>query len=324
MPDDDEQPDSRGRALWSGVITFGLVSVPVDMFPANRPRLVSLRMVDEQGTPLSRRYFCPEDGEPVDWEEIVRGYETEKDQYVVVTDEELEGLEPEKSREIDLRQFVDLADVDPMYFERAYFLAPASESNKAYRLLAEAMERAGRAGIATFVMRGREYLVALISERKILRAETLRFHDELRTASDVGLPGLGKAEPKRVREMEQAMQKLAAREFDRDELSDDYAERLQKLVAKKLKAGEDVVEMPEETEEEPSGGAEIIDIMEILKQRLAGEGRTEPRAKGGNGKAERLEDRSKEELYARAQELDIPGRSAMTKKQLAQAIRKSQ
>ncbi|MBA3564028.1 MAG: Ku protein [Gammaproteobacteria bacterium] len=324
MPDEDEQPRAQGRALWSGVITFGLVSVPVDLFPANRARSVSLRMIDEEGTPLSRRYFCPEEDRPVDWDEIVRGYETEKEKYVVVTDEELDALEPEKSREIDLRRFVDLSEIDPMYFERAYFLAPASESNKAYRLLAEAMDRAGRAGIATFVMRGKEYLVALISEHKILRAETLRFHDELRSASSVGLPKLEKAEVKRVREMEQAIQKLSAKSFDRDEMSDDYAERLRKLVARKLKSGEDVVEVAEDVEDELSGGAEVIDIMEILKQRLEGQGRSVRASASSGGKASDLENRSKEDLYARAQKLDIPGRSSMTKKELVRAIRKAQ
>ena len=323
MPEDEEQDVARGRSLWSGLISFGLVSVPVDLFPANRARSVSLRMIDEDGTPLSRRYFCPQEEEPVDWDEIVRGYETEKDKYVVVTDDELNALEPEKSREIDLRRFVELAEIDPMYFERAYFLAPASESNKAYRLLAETMERAGRAGIATFVMRGKEYLVALIAEKGILRAETLRFHDELRSAATVGLPGIGKPDPKQARAMEQAIRDLSAKEFDRDELSDDYAQRLRELVEKKVEAGDGVVEMPEGAEDEVSGGAEVIDIMEILKQRLQGQGRA-PRAGGKRGaeaKAAGLEDLSKEELYTRAQELDIAGRSAMTKKQLAQAIR---
>lgn len=326
MPEDDEQPIARTRGIWSGVITFGLVSVPVDLFPANRASSVSLRMVDGEGTPLSRRYFCPEEERPVDWDEIVRGYETEKDKYVVVTDEELEGLAPEKSREIDLRRFVDLSEINPMYFERAYFLAPAGQTTKAYRLLAEAMERAGRAGIATFVMREKEYLVALISEHKILRAETLRFHDELRSAETVGLPKPKKAEPKRVRQFEQAIRKLSADELERDELSDDFAQRLLQLVERKLKSGENVVELPESEEEEASGGAEIIDIMEILKQRLAGEGRasrTSEKSSAGS-KAARLEDRSKEQLYARAQELDIAGRSAMSKKELARAIRQAQ
>ncbi|CAN5287533.1 Ku protein [soil metagenome] len=323
MPEDEEeQPQIHGRALWSGVITFGLVSVPVDLFPANRARSLSLRMIDEDGTPLSRRYFCPDENRPVDWDEIVRGFETEKDQYVVVTDEELEALEPEKSREIDLRRFVELSDVDPMYFERAYFLAPAGETVKAYRLLAEAMERAGRAGIATFVMRGKEYLVALIAESGLLRAETLRFHDELRSAADVGLPNGGRADPKLVRGMQQAMRKLASEDFDRDDLGDAYAQRLRWLVEKKLESGTGVVEAQEAVEEEASGGAEIIDIMEILKQRLAG--REQAAGSGGKQRSRRtaaLEARSKEELYEQARKLKIPGRSSMTKQELARAIR---
>ncbi|HER62653.1 MAG TPA: Ku protein, partial [Desulfobacteraceae bacterium] len=163
-----------GGAFWSGAITFGLVSIQVDLYSAHRPKTAALRMVDQSGTPLQRRYFCPRDHKPVGGYDIIRGYEIEEGRYIVVTDAELEELEPEKSREIDLRSFVDLADVDPAYFQHAYFLIPAGSVNKAYRLLAEIMERSGRAGIATFVMKEREHLVAIIAEGGILRAETLR------------------------------------------------------------------------------------------------------------------------------------------------------
>src|SRR6185436_16804809 len=115
-------------------------------------------------------------------------YEIAKDKYVVVTDEELERLEPEKSRDIDLRHFVKAEEIAPMYFEHAYFLAPAGGSLKAYQLLAETMERKGRAGLATFVMRDKEYIVAILAENGILRAEILRFPDEIRTPKEIGLP----------------------------------------------------------------------------------------------------------------------------------------
>lgn len=114
----------------------------------------------------------------------MRGYEVEKDRFILVDDEELVALAPEKSQEIDLKRFVELSEIDPVYFERAYFLAPDRDAVKAYRLLARTMEEAGRAGIATFVMRGKEYLVAIIAEQGFLRAETLRFHDELRIPGD--------------------------------------------------------------------------------------------------------------------------------------------
>ena len=189
----------RPRSFWSGTIAFGLVSIPVSLYVASRSGGISLRMVDEDGTPLRRRYFCSKDGEPLEADDIVRGYEVEKDRFVIVKDEELEALAPEKSREIDLKRFVPLAQIDPIWFERGYFLAPDKGAMKAYRLLANTMEQEGRAGIATFVMRGKEYLVAIIGQQGLLRAETLRFHDELRTPDDVGLPTLDKADAKRIR-----------------------------------------------------------------------------------------------------------------------------
>ncbi len=194
MPEieDEQQSGASTRPFWSGVITFGLVSIPVNLLPANRQTRVSLRMLSPEGHPLSRRYYAPATGRELTDQQMVRGYEIEKDEYVVVTDEELERLAPERSRAIDLRQFVDAEQIPPLYFERAYFLVPGEASEKAYRLLATVMEKTKRAGIATFVMRGKEYLVAILAENGILRAETLRFSDEIRSPKDLGLPENGK------------------------------------------------------------------------------------------------------------------------------------
>ena len=122
---------------------------------------------------------------------MIRGYEVEKEKYVVITDEELEKLAPKKGRDIDLRRFVKQESIPPVYFDRSYFLTPGQGSEKAYRLLAETMEKEDLAGIATFVMRGKEYLVAIFPENGILRAETMRFSDELRSPKDIGLPAVG-------------------------------------------------------------------------------------------------------------------------------------
>jgi len=253
------------RGFWSGTITFGLVSIQVDLYSAHRPKAASLRMVDRKGIPLHRRYFCPLDRKPVGGEEIVRGYEIEEGRFVVVADEELEAMEPKKSREIDLRSFIDVGELDPAYFQHAYFLVPSGTVNKAYRLLAEIMEKSGRAGIATFVMREREHLVAIIGEGGILRAESLRFADEIRSPETVGLPPLEKASAAKMKELRQEIQKLFREEFDPGLLHDPHAHRLLDLVQKKLKAGEDVVEKPTE---EAVEGAEIIDLMEIIKKRF--------------------------------------------------------
>jgi DNA end-binding protein Ku len=275
----DEQ-EVRARSFWSGTITFGLVSIPVELFPANRSVGVSLRMVSEDGTPLSRRYFCPKEERELDWDEIVRGYEIEKDQYVVVTDDELDRLAPEKTRDIDLRRFVSAADIDPIYFERAYYLTPGGNSTKAYRLLAETMEQTGRAGIATFVMRGKEYLIAILAENGIMRAETLRFADEVRSAEDVGLPEPEKPKPAVVKKFEKAIAKLVEKDLDEDELTDHSSEQLLKLVAKKEKAGEDVVAAPDVAAEPAEG---VIDLMEVLKRSLQGQAPAKRATGGGAG-----------------------------------------
>ena len=156
--EDVEQLDGgAGRSLWSGSITFGLLSLSVDLFPALRTEVLSLKIVDASMQPLTRRYVCPEHDRFLSGDEIVRGYEVENGEYVIITDEELESLAPERSRAIDLRKFVDVAEIDPLYFKRAYFLTPAEdEANRAYRLPAETMERSGRAGIDTFGLTGKE------------------------------------------------------------------------------------------------------------------------------------------------------------------------
>lgn len=263
----EAQEEVQARSFWSGTITFGLVSIPVELFPAHRSQGVSLRMVSEDGTPLARRYFCPKEQRELDWEEIVRGYEIDDDKYVVVTDDELEQLAPEKTRDIDLRRFVDASEIDPIYFERAYYLTPGGNSTKAYRLLAETMERTNRAGIATFVMRGKEYLVAILAENGIMRAETLRFVDEVRSAGDVGLPEPEKPKAATVKKIEKAIAKLVEKDLDEDELTDRSAERLLDLAAKKEKAGEDVVEARGQAVEPTEG---VIDLMEVLKRSLQG------------------------------------------------------
>jgi len=137
-------------------------------------------MIGPEGEPLARRYYSQATGKDLDSEEMVRGFETDKGKFVIVTDQELERLAPDKSRDIDLRRFVDKDAIPPLLFDRGYFLVPDGGSEKAYRLLAATMENNNKAGMATFVMRGKEYLVSILAENGILLAETLRFPDEVR------------------------------------------------------------------------------------------------------------------------------------------------
>ena len=274
----------EARPFWSGTNSFGLVSVPVNLLPANRSEGVSLRMVSPDGTPLARRYFTSRDDKELDWSDIVRGYEVEKGEYVVVDDDELERIAPERTRDIDLRVFVKAAEIDPMHFERAYYLTPAGGSTKAYRLLAKVMEDTGRAGIATFVMRAKEYLIAILAENGILRAETLRFANEVRTPEDIELPEPAKGKAAEVTRIRKQIEKLEETKFDPKELVDHSAERLVKLVKKKLRAkDEDVVDAPEEEVEEADTSG-VIDLMEILQRSLAGESK-KPKKKSGRKKS---------------------------------------
>lgn len=256
------------RPFWSGTLTFGLVSVPVNLFPANRSSRAPLRMLSPEGEPLARRYFSEKTERELDADEMVRGYEIDKGKYVVVTDEELERLAPEKSRDIDLKTFVPAESIPPIYFERGYFLTPASGSEKAYKLLAETMGKGSKAGLATFVMRGKEYLVSIFSEHGILRAETMRFADELRSPAEVGLPKKKKPSPATVRKFEKLIGSKSKKELSPRKLEDEQTEKLLKLVKKKSAKRANVVVV--ETEQREPG--KVIDLMAVLKKSLAGKG----------------------------------------------------
>jgi DNA end-binding protein Ku len=264
------EPHAPVRAFWSGTITFGLVSIPVDLFAAVRPRRTAMKMVDAKGKPLGRQYYCPKDGTTLSNNDIVRGFETENGKMVVVSDKELEGIAPDKSRDIDLRSFVPADQIPPMYYDRPYFLAPSGKSTKAYHLLAETMERTGRVGIGSFVMRDHEYLVAILSENGVLRAETLRFADELHTPEDVGLPKRPKVSRSRVTALAKDIAHLTRDEVDTHELADEYAASIQALAESKEKKGQDVIRLAGADEEDADAGtSNVIDLMAVLRRSLS-------------------------------------------------------
>jgi DNA end-binding protein Ku len=221
-------------------------------------------MLGPDGQPLARKYYAEKTGKDLDADEVVRGYEVNKSKFVIITDEELERLEPEKTRDINLTQFVPADSIPPLYFERGYFLTPAAGSQKAYKLLAETMDKNELAGIATFVMRGKEYLVAIFSERGILRAETMRFPDEIRTPADVGLPKKKDASPATVRKFEKIIGTKSKKKFSPAKLEDKQTEDLLKLVKKKEKKRGSVVRVEAEAETDHK----VVDLVQILKKSL--------------------------------------------------------
>jgi DNA end-binding protein Ku len=248
------------------------VSVPVNLFPANKSSRAPLRMLGPEGEPLSRKYYSEKTEKDLDADEMVRGYEIEKGKYVVISDEELERLAPEKTRDIDLKRFVPEESIPPVYFDRGYFLTPAAGSEKAYKLLAETMDKEGKAGLATFVMRGKEYLVAIFAEHGILRAETMRFPDELRSPADVDLPKKPKSIPKTtVQKFEKLISSRSKKQLSARKLEDEQTERLLKLVKKKSASRKNIVEVASDEQDERDRG-KVIDLVAVLKKSLAGRG----------------------------------------------------
>jgi DNA end-binding protein Ku len=260
------------KPFWSGTISFGLVTIPVALYAATRTSSGrSLRQLAPDGALLRREYVCPTHGRPLERDEIVRAYELEDGELVVVTDEELEALAPEASRDIELKQFVDRAELSPLLFDRSYFLLPSSDSTKPYRLLTQVLEEQQRAGIATFVMRGHQHVVAIIAEDQLLRAQTLRFASELRTPETIGLPEPpAQIDAARVERLRAMIREHSEADIDRAELDDDTRERVIALADRKLAEGRDLVEPPsDEGGAEVSGDAEVIDLIDVLARSLA-------------------------------------------------------
>lgn len=260
--------EARARSFWSGTITFGLVTIPVELYASTRTTRTSLRMLAPSGAPVARRYFSSS-GEQLDPDAIERGYELEDGAFVVVSDDELEALAPEQSRNIDLTRFVEQAAIPPLLNERVYILAPSGSSPLAYRLLADTLERTERAGLGSFVMRGKQHLVAIVAQGGLLRAETLRFPEELRTPESIGLP-TPPAQPadERVKALRKAIRAESKDAPAQKELADAYWKRLESLVKEKQRRGEDIV-TPDPTAAEDENMAEVIDLVAVLRRSLA-------------------------------------------------------
>ena len=221
-------------------------------------------MLGPGGEPLARKYYAEKTGRDLDADEMVRGFEVDKGKFVTVSDEELERLAPEKTRDIDLKLFVKEDAISPLYFERGYFLTPAANSEKSYKLLAEAMKERGDVGVATFVMRGKERPVAIFSDNGILRAETMRFSDEVRTVKEIGLPEKKKVTTAAVRKFETLIKKKSKRTFSPDK--DEETDRLLQLVKKKQSKASNVVKLKDYQRKEEAP----IDLVQILKRSLSG------------------------------------------------------
>jgi DNA end-binding protein Ku len=254
---------AMARSIWSGVISFGLVSVPVRLYSATKEHDVSFHQFEE-GTADRIRYQRVNErtGKEVPYERIVRGAEIGNGRYVMLEQDELDSVAPGRSRSIDIQAFVELADIDPVYYQKTYYLAPGSdETAKTYALLRDAMEQANRAAIGTLVMRGREYLAAIRPEDGVLVLQTMYFADEVRDpAKEVDrLPGAVKLSPQELRTAGQLIDSMTGA-WKPDEYRDTYTDRVNALIQAKRKGKEVAVA---EAAPEPTGAA---DLMEVLRQ----------------------------------------------------------
>ncbi len=257
------------RAIWTGTISFGLLNVPVRLYSAVSSRSVRFRELrGTDGSRVGRKRVAERDGEEVAYDEIVKGYEIAPDRYVVVTRAELDALDPKKTKTIEIEDFVDLDQIDPIYFDQPYYIGPAQGAERAYALLAQAMNEQRKVAIARFVMRNRESLVAIraIGEGKLLTLATMRFADEVVPPADLDdLLGDGDEEPReREVEMAKAVIDSLATDFDPSSYRDEYREQLLALIERKAE-GRDVVAAETET---PTP-TKTPDLMAALEQSLA-------------------------------------------------------
>jgi DNA end-binding protein Ku len=319
------------RALWSGVLAFGLVNVPVGLFSATSEKAVRFHQLNKAtGNRVRYRKVDDATGEEVPASEIVSGYDTGDDEYVVVEREELASVAPGRSELMEISDFVDLADIDPTFYRSTYYLAPRGKgADRAYALLRRAMQDTGQAAVATMVMRDREHLVVVRPSGDALVMESLYFADEIRDAEEVvgDLPHDDSFADRELSIARQLIESLSVK-WEPDRYQDTYRERVQSLIDSK-REGRKVVTAKK------APRTNVIDLMAALEQSIAERGGRGAAKSGKTGKAAKAEQvaetapavsseglagLSKAELLKKAAKLDIKGRSSMSKEELAEAV----
>ena len=248
------------RSLWSGAISFGLVNVPVKMVTAVSPKDVRFNQLHaKDNSRIQQKRFCADEGVEIPFDEIVKGYEVRPGQYVVIDPEELDTLDPEATHTIDILEFVELAQIDPVYFDKPYYLVPDRRAEKPYALLAQSLEKSGKVGIAKFVMRTKEYLAAVRSSNGVLVISTLLYGDEVVNPETLEVPGIETELTEREMAMAEALIESLTEKFDPDRHEDTYREKVLDLIARKDEGQEIVMQA---APEEP---AKVEDLMAALE-----------------------------------------------------------
>jgi DNA end-binding protein Ku len=274
------------RSLWNGSLSFGLVNVPVQVESAAPDLDLHFRQLHEKdGAPIEQRRYCSQDDAEVDWEEVGHGYRlgNGNGKQVVLTDEELASVQPEKTRTIEVVAFVDTDDVDPIYFDHPWFLVPAGDSQgtrRAYRLLVEVMESTGRAALGRFVMRTKEYLVLVRPRGGLLSLTTMLFHDEVRPTDGIA-PGGRKPAKGKIEQAVAVIESLAA-EWQPERYTDCYRERLERIVRQKQKG--ERVKAPSEPKE-PKPAPDLMAALEATLEKMGDGGRRQQKGRGRRRKA---------------------------------------
>ena len=271
------------RGLWKGAISFGLVNVPVELHSAKRRTSeLDMTMLDKRDlAPVGYKRVNKATGKEVPWAEVVKGYEYRNDKYVVLSDEDFRRANPEAAKTVDIQAFVELADIAPQYFETPYYLIPGKRGEKAYALLRDTLKKAGKAGIATVMVRTKQYLAALIAQDALLVLNTLRYHDELKKASEFEIPDAKVS----AKEMDMAMRLVddMADKWQPARYKDTFKDDLLKRIEEKVEAGqtEEITE-PEKGAREPKS-ADVVDLMSLLKKSIE----KKPAKRASHGKKRR-------------------------------------
>lgn len=252
------------RPLWSGSISFGLVNVPVKLFKAQSPKDVRFHQLHEKdGVRIQQKRICPADGEEVPYDQIVKGYELDSSHYVVVTAEELGSLDAKATHTIDIEDFVDLDEIDPLYFDNGYYIVPDARAEKPYALLLAAMQQTRKVGIARFVMRTKEYLAAVRPMGEALVLSTMLYADEIVPVAELNLPQDLEAPKDKELKMATSLIESLAGAFEPEKYHDEYREKVMAMIERKAEGNEIVTGV---SEEEPTP---VVDLMEALEASLA-------------------------------------------------------
>ncbi|HKU69348.1 MAG TPA: Ku protein [Burkholderiales bacterium] len=284
------------RALWKGAISFGLVHVPVSLHSAEKRNSLDFTLLDRRDfAPVGYKRVNKQTGEEVTWDQIVKGYEYEDGNYVALSDEDFRQANVEATQTVDILAFVDAEDIEPMYFDTPYYLSPTKRGEKGYALLRETLKRSKKAAVATVVIRTRQHIATMLPVGPMLVLNTLRYAKDIKGIDEFELPEEARASAKEV-DMALKLVKEMSEKWKPAKYHDSYREDILARIEKKVKAGEthEVAEPGAEEEAPQRKGAEVIDLMALLKRSVAGEGAHKGSARGsarengnGNGKAHR-------------------------------------